>query len=147
MKVEELRIGNIVKCEEIKQFRVDEILWIEHLGYTLRMRVGVNRESTFDMPLRDAEPIPITDEMLLKCGFNKLDYTYNNETHYNFGDFGLVYNGKAYYYGFVRYRSSDDGTTEIPRIVIQISSNETLFVHQLQNLYFALTGEELKIDL
>lgn len=108
---------------------------------------GINDSDAAEISFDNICSIPLSKGILSQCGFVKLDYTYNNETHYNFGDFGLVYNGKAYYYGFVRYKSSDDGTTEIPRIVIQISSNETLFVHQLQNIYFALTGEELKIDL
>lgn len=129
MKVEELRIGNIVKCEEVKQFRVDEILWVEHLGYTLRMRVGVNRESTFDMPLRDAEPIPITDEMLIKCGF-----TNGVKEH---GFFKLYKQNNCVAWGV-----NDDDQEKF----ILIDNDSIKSVHQLQNIYFALTGKELKIE-
>lgn len=150
MEARELSIGNLVMANvanDIIQLRVDEILWFDHLGYTLRMWVGKNRESKIDLPLHSAEPIPLTDELLFRCGFYTIDSAPNNEIHHNRGDFGLVYKNNAYYYGFTRFRVSDDGTVMLPRLVIQVSSNAISSVHQLQNLYFSITGGELEIKI
>ena len=76
-----------------------------------------------------AEPIPLTDEWLLKFGFEVntpnlrwmhpvlLSEVYKTES----GGLTLLQNGT------------------------HLTNNPILYVHQLQNLYFALTGEELTI--
>jgi hypothetical protein len=66
------------------------------------------------------EPIPLTDDWLRKFGFKKVA-----ENDFILGKFSLYY--VLYYDG---YRVSEI----IPK-----------YVHQLQNLYFALTGEELTL--
>ena len=72
--------------------------------------------------------IPLTEEWLLKFGFEKsMSWTYVIELK---GNLKLVYylGEKGWSIGFKSY--SDFSNLE--------------YVHQLQNLYFALTGEELK---
>jgi hypothetical protein len=76
----------------------------------------------------EIDGVPITEEWLLKLGFNSIDsdpdilyYTKNNVALNAFGDHSKIW---------LRYVSN----------TIEIKS-----VHQLQNLYFALTGEELTI--
>jgi hypothetical protein len=74
------------------------------------------------------KPIPLTEEWLLKFGFEKsMSWTYVIELK---GNLKLVYylGEKGWSIGFKSY--SDFSNLE--------------YVHQLQNLYFALTGEELK---
>tara|TARA_R110001606_G_scaffold355365_1_gene506345 strand:- start:50 stop:382 length:333 start_codon:yes stop_codon:yes gene_type:complete len=66
------------------------------------------------------KPIPLTEEWLLKFGFKKFK-NYNDFSHK-----GIIIHGRKR--GFVLRKS-------VPVIK---------HVHQLQNLYFALTGEELK---
>lgn len=68
-----------------------------------------------------AEPEPLTEEWLFKFGFKKVYHYYylNNARHMGFNE----------EYGF--FNVTND---------IQIE-----YVHQLQNLYFAITGEELTI--
>jgi len=81
----------------------------------------------FDDPLDDYyQPIPLTEEWLLKFGFvaKNEGYLCSNKKVYLSDDF--------YYYCL--YFDCED--------VIEIK-----YVHSLQNLYFALTGEELKIEL
>ncbi len=80
-------------------------------------------------------PILLTPEILKKCRF-KVDcfgeYTLTDNLYFNL-------NGEVYY---SYWEGSDDrGGTEKG----VISNIKTL--HQLQNLYFALTGEELIINL
>ena len=73
------------------------------------------------------KPIPLTEEWLLKFGFEQLDDD-ADIMYYQRGHFGIntwMDNSKFW------MRSCTPSPT------IQ-------YVHQLQNLYFALTGEELK---
>ena len=77
--------------------------------------------------LKYIKPIPLTEEWLLKFGFYKNDELFTiewNEFSFSIFDFD---NGK---------------------FAINNSFNyvDIIYVHQLQNLYFALTGEELIIN-
>jgi hypothetical protein len=66
-------------------------------------------------------PIPLSPEILEKCGFKD---EYGNGRYY--------FDGFEYYNGKLWFRTAE--------IKIQ-------YLHQLQNLYFALTGEELEVNL
>jgi hypothetical protein len=74
-----------------------------------------------------AEPIPLTEEWLLRFGFEKND---NNQFILMEGSVDILFNKDLNGW-------TCDG--------INFSINMTEHVHQLQNLYFALTGEELKL--
>jgi len=75
------------------------------------------------------EPIPLTPEILEKCGFKKSE----NEKFFKRDFYILVIDEDgSYAFGTDTY---DGYFTDIK------------YLHQLQNLYFALTGEELKINL
>lgn len=73
---------------------------------------------------RDMSPIPLTEEWLLKMGFEK-----DGEGDWQKGDFAFTLGSEGLKlfmeYGFIN-----------PPIK---------FVHQLQNLFYCLTGEELKL--
>ena len=71
------------------------------------------------------KPIPLTEEWLLKFGLLK---TKNSVL---MGGYELIYDDKNNMYNVFVYHG----------IFCTIK-----YVHQLQNLYFALTGEELKIN-
>ena len=77
------------------------------------------------------KPIPLTEEWLLKFGFKKKYQTFEFK--------GLNIDGTVVHFSFDKWRSEYDiencDFTEIPA--------ECKHVHQLQNLYFALTNEEL----
>lgn len=78
-------------------------------------------------------PIPITEELLIKLGFK--------EKHQQFELNGFQIDGIVVHFSFDKWRSDYDvescDFTEIPV--------EIKYVHQLQNLYHALTGEELTL--
>jgi hypothetical protein len=83
----------------------------------------------------NCSPIPLTADTILKCGFKLLPET---ETlfYIKFEDLELtinIVNGKWYI---------EDEFSQIHR-----RNHPIKYLHQLQNLYFALTGEELKINL
>ena len=72
------------------------------------------------------KPIPLTEEWLLKLGFSNLKQP--NKRYFKHGKIsGGLFLGANY----CNYKYTN--------IIIDITS-----VHQLQNLYFAITGEELK---
>lgn len=80
------------------------------------------------------EPIPLTEEILLSLGFEKfhegMDKYYKQREWENNIDMISIFNGQFIYLnGFHRY-------TEIAVVK---------YLHQLQNLYFALCGKELEL--
>ena len=120
MKANELRIGNYVYFgkTETKLFCVDLL--------NIAFEKIKNTKS-------EIQPIPLTEEWLIKFGFNQdeiLNYRYNSEWKLD---------GKNYDFIYIDIDDKD--------ICINDSWNhrKIKYVHQLQNLYFALTGEELKI--
>ena len=77
------------------------------------------------------EPISLTEEWLLKFGFEKT----NNPTLYSHKSVCMKHNTTSYY----PVAFDDGGAFSIGKNI--------QYVHQLQNLYFALTGEELNPTL
>jgi hypothetical protein len=76
-------------------------------------------------------PIPLTKEWLLKFGFKAIDERgYSKE---------ILIKDDRYTFNFVIFKTNDGYDNDVCLYVIK-------YVHQLQNLYFALTGEELTIN-
>ena len=85
------------------------------------------------------EPIPLTKEFLLKFGFENIDkggndyITYTDPNHDYYLQLDVRNDGK---YSIL---DNDNSFNDLRAFsMVDIS-----YVHQLQNLYFALTGEEL----
>lgn len=124
MKANELRVGNylqrgvgsVITVKRLIQndddILVNEALGLFTLGYT-------------------ALPIPLTEEILLKCGYVPL-----NESSAGVR-YGHVVNG-VFDAGlsFIFWKDSQELICVIKHIK---------YLHQLQNLYFALTEQELDI--
>jgi hypothetical protein len=126
MKSTELRIGNWIadyECEPY-YFQVEEIK--KHVGFEnwVCYRNG-------SVKAKDPSPIPLTEELLVKMGFEKNGYGYWTHTKEYFE---LGENGGGEYCNSINCFEYSNG-------------KNIKYVHQLQNLYFALTGEELKINL
>lgn len=89
-------------------------------GNTIRYDDSKYHDSN-SMGYEPYQPIPLTKEWLLKFGFNKRYKAFAK------GDFTFIENsGMAY--------------------KLSIVDNMPKYVHQLQNLYFAMTGEELTLN-
>ena len=86
--------------------------------------------------ISELKPIPLTEEMLLKCGFEINGKYYRSK--YIQDSFKLIYdfNQRVLYF---KYKGEFRPMIQIPRAI------ESL--HELQNLYYALTGEELEVHL
>lgn len=111
MKVQELRIGNLFQEQKTKK-----IIEVIELSQEKIVFSGVFSAEW------QAEPIPLTEEWLLKFGF--IDFEKESFSYY------IENNGEI-----VLKKSGLDILYDYP---IQ-------YVHQLQNLYFDLTGEELSV--
>lgn len=112
MKANELRIGN----------------------YYLSFGVDLKQVETLhkDKILIDFTPIPLTEEWLLKFGFELI-----NESPINY---------KVYELKFISFNVVKDFKQNLYEVeVYSVTYPIIKYVHQLQNLYFALTNEELTI--
>lgn len=126
MEANELRLGNLVHDKEGKVIKVQIIFeeWVNDLRYDC------------DFYVEELQPIPLTEELLIKCGFE------------------VTWNGREMYFVAVKDRfhlcasmhgthwaySSGGYDAEFNDFEV-----ESLSLHQLQNLFFILTGNELEI--
>lgn len=96
--------------------------------------------------LKCYKPIPITPEILEKCGFNK-ELGWGENYFIKNIPIGLTKDDAGNYFlcarqpQFDMYGDCEDDYRAEP-LPTKINS-----LHQLQNLYFALTGEELQVAL
>jgi hypothetical protein len=124
MKAEELRIGNLIKWKS-----TGDIEKVVKIGYN-----NVNNVHESDL-----NPIPLTEEWLVKFGFKK-KYSSVSDSFY----IGINPVTKDWMFDIVWIKSminySYEGFPFYRNGHFRIES-----VHQLQNLYFALTGTELTI--
>ena len=114
----ELRIGNYVFDGNRELTQVKSIIE-GAINYELDYgNLWANQECYFE----NLNPIPITEEWLLKFGFEKCEYLKNT---WDNGSIIISLKYDIFYYELL------NGTVDIK------------YIHQLQNLYFALTGKEL----
>lgn len=128
----ELRIGNLIyDYDEHTFYPIEEIKLNAQGNMCVIYRNGSFMSTEFI-------PTKLTEELLLKFGFKKI-----NETNVDDDDFDWVYrleiktNNTEISFG--KYKNE---------LQTFLWSGDCLYhikyIHQLQNLYFALTGEELK---
>jgi len=125
MKANELRIGSLVQFDPSKDWANGgadiEVESIATDGINIGYEQYVGRTIR---EFKDIAPIPLTELWLLKFGFE------SNGAYFTHSKEGLFELGK------VDMAHIWDGA---------FTGSPCKYVHQLQNLYFALTGEELKI--
>lgn len=92
----------------------------------------------------EAEPIPITEEWLLRCGFEKISDGAINKDFVFRGKFmvQLDVDSGAFDAGYIIY---DDERIVMGGYVFNNFTNGVQYVHELQNLIFALMNIELII--
>lgn len=123
MEANELRIGNIVWSNDGHYDKIeDEVTGIEY------NRVSTKYCKTPYLPISNIEPIPLAEKWILKFGFKKVESLC--EGGYSLNNVNLSINSinEINFYLF-----------EFGDWYIKIK-----FLHQLQNIFFALTGKELK---
>lgn len=122
MKANELRIGNYVDNTLLHKY--SNVIISEIHSNLIISTYGEYLELDY------IEPIPLTEDWLLKFGFEKPKFCgfYQSDYIVELNDRFVINDRKdGFFY------------VDAPNLCIES-------VHQLQNLYFALTGEELKIN-
>lgn len=142
MKAEELRIGNYVNTDMgIGQvLRITESIF--NTNYTNEdCNVTIDIDGRFlSKEEEEIDGIPLTEEILLKCGFKKINHIH-----------GYVF------YTYERKTSRNCYCYEMP-LDIYLDSHRAVvgnfnakkpiqYLHQLQNLFYAVNGEELNVEL
>jgi hypothetical protein len=128
MKITELRIGNWVEQTEHKESGMP---FKKHIQFSesnwYRMGDCVEYEEDF-------EPITLTEEWLVKFG-----WVWNKETN----SYEKYPNGDARMH--LEYRPLNGSYKMFNYVLKALICERIWYVHQLQNLFFALAGEELLI--
>lgn len=132
INIGDLRIGNWVYDSE-KKVNVQ----IDGLQFSGRIVV---EDKEYDDHKRAIDPysIPLTHEILEKVGFVTADYeldviVWDYKDTFLISQNGIPVEDQPIVFEW------DNGDRDV--------TTELKYLHQLQNLYFALTGEELKIEL
>jgi hypothetical protein len=130
IQANELRIGN----------------WVLHMGEMVQIdaidsdeSLNILADSTGNIASRCdiAHPVPLTPELLEHCGF-KLSQSLGGYYLFLFdSDCTFLWTPKG-------LELHIDNETEL-KILSAKQESKILYLHQLQNLYFALTGQELTI--
>lgn len=128
MEATDVRIGNYVYDTkgEINKINLAAIEYLLRYGSSGACQV---------------KPIPLTEDMLKKCGFEKSgEFIFDHPS-------GVVFDAPN------DWNNTDEYPIEIgmPRTVMGYNPEELiircLYLHDLQNKFFAITGEELEINL
>ena len=125
----ELRIGNWVNHKDIYSYR-NEMLGKEfYFQWESRDWYALG-ECTIS--LEDINPIPLTEEILEKCGFDMNPDWNNYDGCVAVLDLGYLYIGKGVMGGITLFQNNHFSTG------VNID-----YLHQLQNLIYAITQTEL----
>jgi hypothetical protein len=130
MEAKELRIGNYVMDRGSKTLCID---WMDENKVNMKMMLGVMEVHPVTEEFGYCKPIILTEEWLEKFGFH---YHKSKPCIYYIKSWGV--NGvaivlKDYHYVGFEYEMGKGYTKQID------------YVHQLQNIYYALTGTDLTV--
>jgi len=122
----EVRVGNKIMFSDDSS--IFEVSGIHEFG----LDVVNDIEETY-IEYDQFEPIPLTEELLLKCGF---EYTDEEKEFLQLSVFRT-------------FKLNADNSDNFSSVTFRINDTtiEITSIHQLQNIFFALTNQELKINL
>ena len=131
MQSKDLRIGNVLKD------RFGENVEVKDIGLD-----GINSNyGSSTISIEELKGVELNEDILVQLGFSKMTDT----TPYNY----RIHKSKMFFY--IRYGTftTDRGLTNLIGFNGLFVGNKFVrvirYVHELQNLYFALTGEELEL--
>ena len=129
IQANEIRIGNWVNIQSHNQYaRIIEIKSGRPDNRDFVRISSPNLDTQFAVEIGQIVPIPLTEERLLKAGFEK--------------DIESLFYRNNFIIAKTRSRWAFYHNGLMGGELVRID-----FLHELQNLFFALTGEEIKIEL
>ena len=131
IKENELRIGNLVYCPIMDGINKNDIYKVKVI-FNDAVKIDIGLDAIQQLSLNgikgsDVKPIELTEEWLIKFGFEIED------------EYLTLQINDVIDIVWVGYLSLN-----IEGNIVFLSQYELKYVHQLQNLYFALTGSELQ---
>jgi hypothetical protein len=132
IKAEELRIGNTVLGATGEHQQVAYITECVGLHNNIGGTDKYQKDPIFSYDINDLQPIPLTGQILEQYGFKNTSYTKEN------------YIGFKLMLDEYRFLHIDRlNKTFVCLINDDVTLNRMHYLHELQNLYYALTGTEL----
>jgi hypothetical protein len=117
---------------EARELRIGNYVYFGIINEPIKITGGID---ICNPTIVMAKPIPLTKEWLLKFGFEMIEDKTEEVWYWAYKDF--VLEPTFFCFGYA---------SPIVFDLIRVNEDKPLIhVHQLQNLYFALTGEELEI--
>lgn len=129
IQANELRLGNLLNSDKDTHSHTRKVSGIGHENHIVYLDSIHNRISSERIDIGHLKPIPLTEEWLLKFGFKN-----NGQNIYDLPS-------------WVPYLRERKRKNQKWYQVFNVADCNIEYVHQLQNLYFALTGEELEVKL
>lgn len=131
----ELRIGNYILLR-------NKLVMVGGIPNVYKLLIPGEQ---YAVEVEEFGPIPITEKLLLKCGFKYVGAEINGEIVQQFflSDLKNICFGRNNN-GIYLCTLYNNGYAEIDRLSI---IKRVTYLHQLQNLYFDLTGKELEVTL
>lgn len=124
IQANELRIGSWVLTKNLYA-KVEGIVDSENIS------IAIDGYNSLNLSINQIKPIKLTEDNIISCGFRHIGL-YDNVYH---SDNFRIYLNKKLKIGLLKLDHDSD------QLEIEIRS-----VHQLQNVYFILTGEELEVS-
>lgn len=142
----ELRIGNLITANNAI-YKVVSLAFSNPQLQEFQIQLTNQDLNSVIMNFDSISFTPLSEDVLLKCGFeNEIyfnsgnDFNYTNEVFYidETNTITVIFDkvAKKFFINIILIDNNQDELTI-----------EVLSVHQLQNLYFALTGKELDVKL
>lgn len=125
INIEELRLGNRVAINDLMGVVVSmsSPVYEKCINNNTKPIMVFCNGDNYDCSEIDIKPIPLTEELLLECGF-EVEYTNGGFLRWQKGKFKLL-------------------DRRLPYPMNDIHTEYILYLHQLQNIYYYLTGKEL----
>lgn len=120
MEARELRVGNLIYD---KYGNICTVEWLSKQSLTVN-KINFPKKYFIEYSLNKIQPIPLTEEILLKSGYITCSF---RENHFVIK-------------GHTIWKCNDLLMCDKNGMVLK-------YLHQLQNLYYALTNKELTINL
>ena len=121
--------------------------WVE-MQYSKEVRYTTIQPSCFSVNIdKFYLPIPLDEDWLQKFGFEFFDYDLiSDNPDFIYLSYKIQLDGKRYYYSIINTEFSYWQFCKKTEWAEEMLIASCQYVHQLQNLFFAITGSELQFN-